>query len=420
MISVTNTAPQSSDQSVFTHWGTAKSITLGGTDADNDALTYSVVAQPQHGTVSGTAPNLTYTPSGTFTGADSFTFKVNDGVADSAAATVSINVTNTAPTVQAAASPLSVVPNQAVTFTSEGTDPDGDALTYLWDFGDGATSTDQNATHAYAAVGSYTATVTVSDAAGGTANATVIIQVSEAPTARVTTSDVVAFGNQPFTFDASTSTDPENAIVSYVWNFGDGTPSGSGQVISKIYKEPGTYTVTLTITDAAGVTTTVSRIIEVLPADQAGLYNGFVDYKVGWNRGADNKDSLTLNASVNVGDDVIAKDTTLALEIAGVRFTGKLDTKLRDYTNVNAKWTVKTAIRKQPAGTVTVSLKVKNASLGAGFNQLGVLSNGDPSDVIEKDIPVRLEIGPRTFEVLVPSEFKFDASGKKAKGTGDS
>ncbi|HYG78129.1 MAG TPA: Ig-like domain-containing protein, partial [Planctomycetota bacterium] len=401
IIDVANTVPLATDQTVSTHWGTAKTVRLTGGDADNDALTFTIVAQPQHGTLSGTAPDLTYTPTGTFTGSDSFTFTVNDGVADSLPATVTINVTNNAPTVLSAASPTSATPLEPITFTSLGTDADGDTLTYLWDFGDGGTSTDPNATHAYAAVGSYTAMVTVSDAAGGTASATVLVQVSKAPTGRVTTSDVVAFGNLPFTFDASTSTDPENAIVSYVWNFGDGSPNGSGQVISKIYEQPGTYTVTLTITDAAGVSTTISRVVEVLPANQAGLFNGFINYKVGWDRTADNKDNFSLNASVNVGDDVVGKDTTLAVEVAGQRFTGKLDQKLRDFTNADAKWTVKANVRKQPAGTVVVTLKVKKASLGLGFNQLGVTAHGDPSDIVEKDIPVRLEIGTRSFEVLV-------------------
>ena len=60
-------------------------------------------APPAHGTLSGTAPNLTYTPAANYNGADSFTFKVNDGTVDSAAATVSITVTavNDAPVADA-------------------------------------------------------------------------------------------------------------------------------------------------------------------------------------------------------------------------------------------------------------------------------------------------------------------------------
>ena len=65
-----------------------------GSDADGDGLTFTVVAGPSHGTLSGAAPNLTYTPAADYNGPDSFTFKVNDGTVDSSPATVSITVTS--------------------------------------------------------------------------------------------------------------------------------------------------------------------------------------------------------------------------------------------------------------------------------------------------------------------------------------
>jgi hypothetical protein len=69
-------------------------IMLTGSDPDGDPLTYAIVTPPSHGTLSGTAPNLTYTPTAGYTGPDSFAFTVNDGHATSAAAQVSITVTN--------------------------------------------------------------------------------------------------------------------------------------------------------------------------------------------------------------------------------------------------------------------------------------------------------------------------------------
>src|SRR5205085_12092377 len=62
-------------------------------DVDSDPLTFIVVTQPQHGSLSGAAPNVTYTPAPNYNGPDSFTFGVNDGQANSSAATVSITVT---------------------------------------------------------------------------------------------------------------------------------------------------------------------------------------------------------------------------------------------------------------------------------------------------------------------------------------
>ena len=58
---------------------TAKAITLAATDAEGSTLTYTIVAAPAHGTLSGTAPALTYTPAANYNGPDSFTFKANDG-----------------------------------------------------------------------------------------------------------------------------------------------------------------------------------------------------------------------------------------------------------------------------------------------------------------------------------------------------
>ena len=66
---------------------------MTGSDADGDPLTFAVIAGPTNGTLSGAAPNLTYTPDASYLGPDSFTFKANDGLVDSTAATVSITVT---------------------------------------------------------------------------------------------------------------------------------------------------------------------------------------------------------------------------------------------------------------------------------------------------------------------------------------
>src|SRR5206468_2196372 len=80
-------------QSVTTAEDTAAPIVLTGSDVDGDALTYAVATQPAHGTLSGTAPNVTYTPALNYNGPDSFTFTVKDATLVSTAATVSITVT---------------------------------------------------------------------------------------------------------------------------------------------------------------------------------------------------------------------------------------------------------------------------------------------------------------------------------------
>ncbi|MBJ7396695.1 MAG: tandem-95 repeat protein, partial [Akkermansiaceae bacterium] len=98
--SAVNDAPVATSQNVTTAEETVLPVTMVGTDVEGSTLTYATVTTPAHGTLSGTAPNVTYTPTANYNGADSFTFKANDGTVDSAVATVTLNVTpvNDAPT----------------------------------------------------------------------------------------------------------------------------------------------------------------------------------------------------------------------------------------------------------------------------------------------------------------------------------
>jgi hypothetical protein len=91
----TNSPPVAYDQNVTVQKNTVKSIALSASDPDGDPLSYAIVTGPSNGALSGTAPDLTYTPDSDYTGPDSFTFKANDGQVDSNVATVSIIVTDT-------------------------------------------------------------------------------------------------------------------------------------------------------------------------------------------------------------------------------------------------------------------------------------------------------------------------------------
>lgn len=126
-----NQAPTANAQSVTANPGVAVPILLTGSDPDGNPLTYTVLTQPTHGALTGAAPSLTYTANAGYLGGDSFTFRVNDGQADSTTATVSI-------TVQAQPGSAPVANNQTVS-TAAGvaraivlaaTDADGDPLTY--------------------------------------------------------------------------------------------------------------------------------------------------------------------------------------------------------------------------------------------------------------------------------------------------
>ncbi|MCF6235867.1 MAG: Ig-like domain-containing protein [Gammaproteobacteria bacterium] len=84
--------PIATPQNITLTENTKREVTLAGSQAENRVLTYTVVTLPENGGLSGTAPNLLYTPKSDYTGDDSFTFKVNDGVADSELATVKLTI----------------------------------------------------------------------------------------------------------------------------------------------------------------------------------------------------------------------------------------------------------------------------------------------------------------------------------------
>ncbi|HEX5921119.1 MAG TPA: LamG-like jellyroll fold domain-containing protein, partial [Nitrososphaeraceae archaeon] len=126
-----NPPPVANNQAITVNKNTEHAITLTATDPNNDPLTYTVLTQPAHGTLIGAVPNLNYNPDTDYAGADSFTFKANDGTTDSNIAIVSI-------TMQGPANDPPVANNQAITvnknteqaITLTATDPNNDPLTY--------------------------------------------------------------------------------------------------------------------------------------------------------------------------------------------------------------------------------------------------------------------------------------------------
>jgi hypothetical protein len=129
-----NAIPVASSQSVSTDEDVALTITLSASDADGDPLSWAIGVQPQHGTLSGIAPNLTYTPFAGYAGPDSFTFHVNDGFTDSNVAAVSI-------TVIAVPRPAFAISTLSLTFSGTQGDPNpGSQNIQLGNGGDGGTT----------------------------------------------------------------------------------------------------------------------------------------------------------------------------------------------------------------------------------------------------------------------------------------
>ena len=243
-----NDQPVADNQSVITTQNTSVNITLTASDVDDDLLTYSIVSGPFNGTLNGTAPDVTYTPDADYNGADSFTFKAYDGNADSNIAIVSITVTaENNPPVANANGPYKGMEGVAVTLNGSGSsDPDGNSLTYVWDFGDGNTSTDQNPTHVYDANGTYIVTLIVNDGEADSDPDTANVIISDAnPVASFTSDSPKPEGMAMIFTDTSTSYD---GITSWSWDFGDDNTS-TDQNPTHVYDANGTYIVTLIVND---------------------------------------------------------------------------------------------------------------------------------------------------------------------------
>lgn len=126
-----NHVPTADDAEVSTDEDEAIGFTLSASDADGDSISYVITTGPAHGSLSGTAPDLTYTPDADFHGVDSVTFKVNDGNADSSEATISITVNSVNDAPIAADNSVSTDEDTALAAILTGNDAEGDSLTFV-------------------------------------------------------------------------------------------------------------------------------------------------------------------------------------------------------------------------------------------------------------------------------------------------
>ena len=129
-VSAVDDSPMANAASVATPEDTAVQISIEGSDADGDSLEFSIVDQPGHGTLSGAAPNMIYTPDENYSGPDSFSFIASDGNGSSEPASIQITVTsvNDAPT--AASSSVETEEDTPMAVSLSGSDPENDDLTY--------------------------------------------------------------------------------------------------------------------------------------------------------------------------------------------------------------------------------------------------------------------------------------------------
>ena len=287
-----NDAPIAVDGTAVCNEDGQASGILPAADPDGDLLAYQIVSPPTSGSVTILGNGFTYTPNANFSGTDSFTYQVSDGVLGSFVATILImvNPANDAPTADAGG-PYSILSGQAVTLdAAASSDPDeeyGDTITsYEWDLDNdgsyelsGATAT---STAAWADLlgylGSpligqaYPVTLQVTDSAGATATASTSLTINNtAPLANCGGPYTITWG-QGITLNGSGSYDPDQAcgdsIHSYAWDLnGDGTIDVTGaspthtvtwaqlvSLLSGTISIEHTYPISLLVVDSFGAT----------------------------------------------------------------------------------------------------------------------------------------------------------------------
>jgi uncharacterized protein (TIGR03437 family) len=125
-----NRPPIANAQTVEVPNNTPRTITLAGSDPDQDSLNFLLLSSPKNGVLSSAPPAVTYTPNAGFVGQDEFMFKANDGFADSPGARVVIVVAppTNRPPVLTVPGTQTVSPGKSVNFSVTGTDPDSNQI----------------------------------------------------------------------------------------------------------------------------------------------------------------------------------------------------------------------------------------------------------------------------------------------------
>jgi len=234
------------------------------TDPDGDELTYSWTWGD--GTPAGTEATMshTYAEAGTYT----LRLTVSDGdLSDPEQVSVMVSPANRAPVASFTAQISDLV---VATNASGSTDPDGDVLTFSWDWGDGSPSTaGETASHTYGAAGNYTIELRATDGAL-TATSQQVVQLAPANRAPVA-SFVAVMARLDLTVNASASSDPDGDALTFSWDWGDGSEPGGELVATHAYAARGNYTVRLNVSDGRGLFAQSTQQVTAEHANRAPL-----------------------------------------------------------------------------------------------------------------------------------------------------
>jgi heat shock protein HslJ len=159
---------------------------------------------------------------------------------------------------------------EIVRFDGSGSTSEIGISNYDWSLGDGNQKSGKNVEHIYVSPGTYEVILTVADKVGQRSTATQPIVINAQPSEQIPPSAAIegpsnGFVAEPVTFSAEGSTSGSSPINSFSWDFGDGTaaPASPNTSVTTLYEKSGTYTVTVTATDANGLSDSASMEIEI-------------------------------------------------------------------------------------------------------------------------------------------------------------
>ncbi len=229
----------------------------GKNSSDSDGKIVSYEWDMGDGTLtSGLTVTHAYQTPGTYTVTLTVT---DDSAAKNSTSRSSLKVVVNDPPVADAGADQRVSAKESVRFdASKSYDPDGKIISYLWDFGDRSETkekSDSFISHSYEKPGTYQVTLTVKDDSGSSSDTVsdqMTVTVNDPPLADAGEDQRVTAGE--VRFDGNGSRDPDGKIISYIWDFGDGS-KGEGPSPVHVYQNPGTYNVRLMVTDDSGTTT---------------------------------------------------------------------------------------------------------------------------------------------------------------------
>ena len=233
-----------------------ESVDLDGSNSYDPDGSITAYEWTEGATVLGSAAIITYDFSvGTHT--VTLTVTDNEGATDSDECIINV-VANQDPVADAGPDQTAndADGNNVESFTLDGSnsyDPDGSITAYEWTEGATVLGTDEIITYDFT-VGIHTVTLTVTDDGGATDTDECIINVVANQDPVVDAGpDQSGYVDDTFTFDGSGSSDPDGSIVSYYWDFNDGSDA-YGEIVTHTYTTAETYIVTLTVTDNGGLT----------------------------------------------------------------------------------------------------------------------------------------------------------------------